>query len=150
MAGYLLSANSLIELCMIEETPSKKWLEGGISPMEIHISVISLAAARAAIEAAAFSAARKSALKLALASRVGALVAGGAIILNFTDREATVWELWIDHEPLDADVDGELLPVNHDTRMVLATAVAHGCALVEPAQPYHNELRNNQVAVISL
>lgn len=151
MAGYLLAANTLIDMC-IEKTAAFTWLATNNIPLDdIFISVISLSAARRAIAAAPhLNDPSKGRLLHALDVRVGAMKSGGAVILPFTEREARVWENWIDHAPLDCDDNGTHFPASQDVRMVVATAVQHGCTLVEPKEPYHTELVNNQVAVHSL
>ncbi|WP_321816262.1 MULTISPECIES: hypothetical protein [unclassified Paraburkholderia] len=144
-----MSTNTLIDMC-IEDTASRKWIEGGVKARDINLSVISVAAARQVIAQHKTSEPRRAAFRKALEARLAALVDDGSVLLPFGVNEAVEWEQWRGHQPLEIEKGGKRYPVGQDTRMVIATAVANGCTLVEPEETYHRELRKLQVEVVSL
>ncbi|WP_322047865.1 hypothetical protein [Paraburkholderia sp. J67] len=144
-----MGTNTLIDMC-IEDTASRKWIEGGVKARDINLSVISVAAARQVIAQHKMSEPRRAAFRKALEARLAALVDDGSVVLPFAGNEASEWEQWRGHHPLDIEKGGTRHPVGQDTRMVIATAVANGCTLVEPEETYHRELRKLQVEVVSL
>ncbi|MFD1555271.1 hypothetical protein ACFSHT_06450 [Paraburkholderia silviterrae] len=149
MPRFLLGTNTLIDMC-VEDTASRKWIEGGVKARDINLSVISVAAARQVIARHKMSEPRRAAFRKALEARLAALVDDGSVMLPFGESEAAQWEQWRGHHPLEIDKAGARHPVGQDTRMVIATAVANGCTLVEPEEAYHRELRKLQVGVVSL
>ncbi|CAM2152060.1 MULTISPECIES: hypothetical protein [Paraburkholderia] len=149
MPRFLLGTNTLIDMC-IEDTASRKWMESGVKARDINLSVISVAAARQVIAQHKTSEPRRAAFRKALEARLAALVDDGSVLLPFDQAEAAEWEQWRGHQPLEIEKGGKRHAVGQDTRMVIATAVANGCTLVEPEEAYHRELRKLQVSVVSL
>jgi hypothetical protein len=148
MARYLLGANALIDMCY-EGTPVALWL-ATVKPHEIRLSVISVATARDVIAREAKNLAELGRLRQAFEPRLVALINEGALTLPFGSREAEEWQKWRNHDSLHAEMNGQLITVGHDTRMVIATAFANGLELVEPAEAYHDELVDNGLTVHSL
>jgi hypothetical protein len=149
MARYLLGANALIDMCYTA-TSVETWIST-VRPGELRMSVISISTARDVMTRQARSQAELGRLKQVLAARLAALSNGGALVLPFTEREAEAWQDWRSHAPLNIiDQNNQAVPVGQDTRMVIATAFANGFELAEPIEAYHDELRDNGLAVLSL
>ncbi|HEV3423900.1 MAG TPA: hypothetical protein VG105_08990 [Paraburkholderia sp.] len=145
---YLLGANTLIDLCY-PMTPATQWAQT-IPVSDCCLSVISVATTRDVIDRAPLSSPDRLRLNLAFRSRLATFTNGGAHILPFDRLEADLWQAWRSHVPLDISRNGALHPANQDTRMVIATAFAHGLELVEPAEAYHSELTAHGLTVHSL
>lgn len=148
MARYLLGANALIDMCY-QGTPTEAWI-ASVRPDELRMSAISVAIAREVMARHAKNPAEAGRLKQAFESRLALLINGRALVLPFSHREAAEWQTWRSHAPLDIDAGGLAMPVGQDTRMVIATAFANGFQLVEPEEPYHDELRYQGLSVLSL
>lgn len=148
MAQYLLGENTLVELCY-KDTPSQRWLDGGVSARELYTSVIAVAAARETIQALAKGPIERNRQLLNLKQVIARLRAGGMTVLPFEVTDANEWVNWR-WENLLVHREGKNHEIGQDTRMIIATAAARGLQLVEPDELYHLALMSHGLALISL
>jgi hypothetical protein len=151
--SYLLGANALLQLC-IAGSKATQWAEK-VPFDECRISVVAVAIAKSVIKTKlASDLVKQQSYTLALEARIQTLRDANALLVPIDELVANSYSMWRTQEPLlvNAKRDGKMiqLPASQDTRMVIATAHAHGYTLVEPAEPYHGQLILQNMKVVAL
>ena len=141
MGQYLLSARTLVDLCLDGENSAKNWFAGHL-PRDMRVSVISTAHARASIDRITSVEDRD-----ALRSRLDDLVAklarqSGVRALAFDEICEPHWIRLMHRSGLGN--------AGQTDRQVWATALAHGLTIVDRRRAEHVALESLGVTVVTL
>ncbi len=140
--AYLLPAQTLLDLCSGEDNGARAWAPA-VPTAKLRVSVVSVAQARAFIEAMTDTSGRR-ALNNRLNQLLATIVADGGPPLPLDEQVATVWQ----GLNLDSKLDRE--KVQQTARQVYATALTHSLAVVERARPHHDYLHKLGLEVVAL
>jgi len=139
-AGFLLPAQTLLDLCSDESNPARAWSET-VDSSELRMSVLSIAQALACAEQIAEGHERQW-LCSALRFLVKDIENDAGPQLDFDYDAAQVWQALIH--------DVELSGVAQIDRQVYAQALTNGLAVVEHPRTTHAYLGKLGLAVVSL
>ena len=138
--NYLLPAQTLLDMISEGPTPAHRWAEA-IDTRSLRVSVISIAQARAAIMSVA-DAGERTRLDTDFRALLDQLRADGGAPLPFDESQAAVWEALM--------LDPALKGVTQSDRMVYATAMYEGLAVVEAATGATPALRKLGVDIVAI
>lgn len=143
----LLTGSALLQLAARDTNPMQAWLNAK-RMSQFRMSVIGIGMARSAIDFKHQGLLRER-WRQSLDHRVNTLQAEGGRAIAID--EGTI-EKWQSIRRMDLQRQGAEGPeqVAQDIRLEIAVALALGLALVEPVQPYHDQLRAVGMSVQSI
>lgn len=138
--GFLLPAQTLLDLCAAEQTAAQRW-SSNVDTGDLRVSVISIAQARAAIDQEADAQARQRMVR-DFESLLEGIKADGGAPLDFDERAARIWQTML-HDPA-------LKGVPQVDRQIYATALRQQIAVAEEPRPAHRYIGKLGVAIVQL
>lgn len=124
--NYLLPAQTLLDLCATKSNPALTWVNQ-VDTAELRVSVISIAEARAVIDAVTSSQSRAR-LEANLASLLSQIESDSDAPLAFDEQQAVVWRALLN--------DNTLTGLGATDRQVYATAMDLSLTVVEEVNPH--------------
>lgn len=148
---FLLSGNTLMQLCLEQTTPASAWSDEKPAADQL-LSLIGVSMARAWVHA--LEPGRRRTWSLALEHRINEIQHDSGRPLPLDERVMEAWAeirgVRLEQQSLDDDgkpvVDDHGKPIfegiGQDQRLEIATAIAYRHTLVDPWALFHDQLRD--------
>ena len=139
---FLLSGSALLEMCLAGDTPVKTWARDKPAA-QLRLSLIGIEMARATVNE--LPPARRTRWLRALEHRINECHQDSGPPLPLDARVLAEWSAIRKVKPLQHSVieNGQTIleEIGQDQRLEIATALAYTLKLVDPWQPFHDQLR---------
>ena len=139
---FLLSGSALLEMCLAGDTPVKIWARDKPAA-QLRMSVIGIGMARATVYS--LPPASRNTWSRALEHRLNECQQDSGRPVPLDERVLTEWFAIRTVTPLQQAVieNGQTIleDIGQDQRLEIATALAYTLKLVDPWQPFHDQLR---------
>ena len=135
---YLLSGNALLQLCTRDPTPIQTWARDKAA-QNLRLSIIGVGMARETV--ARLDPVHRNRWSLALEHRINETQRESGRAIPVDERVVAKW-IEVRSEHLEQLIENdEPEEIGQDARLEIAVALAYSMKLVDPWQPFHDQLR---------